>query len=97
MNAKADNMRKTIVDILGEDIGKVDFLGGIYGSWFISYGQTTPIKVDAFRPRTCVKFHVENLEENGYSEITYEADPIQFRDRIIYSKKISWSYCSLYN
>ena len=26
MNAKADNMRKTIVDILGEDIGKVDFL-----------------------------------------------------------------------
>ena len=24
MNAKADNMRKTIVDILGEDIGKVD-------------------------------------------------------------------------
>lgn len=32
MNAKADNMRKTIVDILGEDIGKVDFLGGIYGS-----------------------------------------------------------------
>ena len=39
-----------------------------------------PIKVDAFRPRTCVKFRVENLEENGYSEITYEADPIQFRD-----------------
>ena len=55
--------------------------------WIMSYGQTTPIKVDAFRPRTCVKFHVENLEENGYSEITYEADPIQFRDRIIYSKK----------
>ena len=25
MNAKADNMRKTIVDILGEDIGKVDY------------------------------------------------------------------------
>ena len=24
MNAKADNMRKTIVDILGEDIGKVN-------------------------------------------------------------------------
>ena len=53
----------------------------------MSYGQIPPIKVDAFRPRTCVKFHVENLEENGYSEITYEADPIQFRDRIIYSKK----------
>ena len=52
----------------------------------MSYGQIPPIKVDAFRPRTCVKFHVENLEENGYSEITYEADPIQFRDRIIYSK-----------
>ena len=82
MNAKADNMRKTIVDILGEDIGKVDFQWNL---WIISYGQTTPIKVDAFRPRTCVKFHVENLEENGYSEITYEADPIQFRDRIIYS------------
>ena len=53
----------------------------------MSYGQIPPNKVDAFRPRTCVKFHVENLEENGYSEITYEADPIQFRDRIIYSKK----------
>ena len=25
-----------------------------------------------------MKFHVDNLEENGYSEITYEADPIQF-------------------
>ena len=25
MNAKADTMRKTIVDILGEDIGKVDY------------------------------------------------------------------------
>ena len=34
--------------------------------------------MDAFEPRTCVKFHVDNLEENGYSEITYEADPIQF-------------------
>ena len=33
MNAKADNMRKTIVDILGEDIGMVEwFLSGIYGS-----------------------------------------------------------------
>ena len=37
-----------------------------------------PFIVDAFKPRTCVKFHVDNLEENGYSEITYEADPIQF-------------------
>ena len=34
--------------------------------------------MNAFKPRTCVKFHVDNLEENGYSEITYEADPIQF-------------------
>ena len=25
MNEKADNMRKTIVDILGEDIGNVDY------------------------------------------------------------------------
>ena len=44
--------------------------------------------MDAFRPRTCVKFHVENLEENGYSEITYEADPIQFRDHMIFSIEV---------
>ena len=44
--------------------------------------------MDAFRPRTCVKFHVENLEENGYSEITYEADPIQFRDHMIFINSI---------
>ena len=30
MNAKADNMRKTIVDILGEDIGKVDYFWCYY-------------------------------------------------------------------
>ena len=30
MNAKADNMRKTIVDILGEDIGMVDFLWNLW-------------------------------------------------------------------
>ena len=34
--------------------------------------------MDAFKKRTCVKFHIENSEENGYSEIVYEADPIQF-------------------
>ena len=84
MNAKADNMRKTIVDILGEDIGKVDQssvdtdtlkIKDIRAPQFLPHLKT----VDAFKPRTCVKFHVENLEQNGYSEITYEADPIQLR------------------
>ena len=36
------------------------------------------IKVDAFKKRTCVKFYIENNEENGFSKIIYEADPIQF-------------------
>ena len=37
--------------------------------------------MDAFKKRTCVKFYIENSEENGYSEIVYEADPIQFESR----------------
>ena len=37
--------------------------------------------MDAFKKRTCVKFHIENSEENGYFEIVYEADPIQFESR----------------
>ena len=35
-------------------------------------------KVDAFKQRTCVKFHIENIEETDLLTITYEADPIQF-------------------
>ena len=34
--------------------------------------------MDAFKKRTCVKFYIENNEENGFSKIIYEADPIQF-------------------
>ena len=34
--------------------------------------------MDAFQQRTCVKFYIENNEENGFSKINYEADPIQF-------------------
>ena len=34
--------------------------------------------MDAFKKRTCVKFYIKNNEEHGYSEIVYEADPIQF-------------------
>ena len=34
--------------------------------------------MDAFKQRTCVKFHIENPEERGYSRITYQADPLQF-------------------
>ena len=34
--------------------------------------------MDAFQQRTCVKFYIENNEENGFFKIIYEADPIQF-------------------
>ena len=37
--------------------------------------------MDAFKQRTCVKFHIENLEERSYSRITYQADPLQFGSR----------------
>ena len=44
----------------------------------IAESKSSNLKVDAFKQRTCVKFHFENLEQNGFSRITYEADPIQF-------------------
>ena len=34
--------------------------------------------MDAFKKRTCVKFHIGNIEDKGYSKIVYEADPMQF-------------------
>ena len=34
--------------------------------------------MDAFKQRTCVKFHIENIKDSGFSKIMYEADPIKF-------------------
>ena len=34
--------------------------------------------MDAFKQRTCVKFHIENVQDSAFSKILYEADPIKF-------------------
>ena len=74
MNSKASELEEKIVDILGRDMGTVVRNSSGSPSQGFS-GVFITIKVNAFKPRTCVQFGIDQNEGFYNYSIVYNAYP----------------------